>query len=52
LQPLPDDLCPMPQTYRRLYTCTDKAVMDAATPQLLAHRDFIYHEYLQLPVDL
>jgi glutathione S-transferase len=52
LQPLPDDLCPMPQTYRRLYTCTDKPVMDAATPQLLAHRDFIYHEYLQLPVDL
>jgi glutathione S-transferase len=52
LQPLPEDLCPMPQTYRRLYTCTDKAVMEAVAPQLLAHRDFIYHEYLQLPVDL
>ena len=52
LQPLPEDQCPMPKTYRQLYTCTDAAVMKAATPQLLAHRDFIYHEYLQLPVDL
>lgn len=52
LQPLPDELCPMPQGYRRLYTCTDSVVMQAATPQLLAHRDFIYQEYLELPVDL
>lgn len=52
LQPLPEELCPMPRGYRRLYTCTDPAVMQAATPQLLAHREFIYHEYLELPVDL
>ena len=52
LQPLPDELCPMPHGFRRLYTCTDPVVMQATTPQLIAHRDFIYHEYLELPVDL
>jgi len=52
VQPLSEELCPMPQTYRRLYTCTDPKVMPAMTPQLLAHRDFIYHDYLELPIDL
>jgi len=52
IQPLPDDLCKMSPGFRRMYTCTDPLVKEAATPQLLAHRDFIYHEYLELPVDL
>jgi glutathione S-transferase len=52
IQPLPDDLCRMSPGFRRMYTCEDPAVMEAATPQLLAHRDFVYHEYLELPVDL
>jgi glutathione S-transferase len=52
VEPLPENLCPMPQAYRRMYTCTDAAVRGAASPQLLAHRDFVYHEYLELPVDL
>jgi glutathione S-transferase len=52
IKPLPHELCPMlPQT-RRLYDCTDPLVRAATTPQLLAHRDFIYREYLELPVDL
>src|SRR5579863_1567235 len=52
LQPLPDELCRMSPGFRRMYTCSDATVMAALTPQLLAHRDFIYHEYLELPVDL
>jgi glutathione S-transferase len=52
IQPLPQELCPMPQPFRQRYTCEDPTVMQAVTPQLLAHRDFVYHEYLELPVDL
>jgi hypothetical protein len=49
---LPDDLCKMASGYRRMYVCTDSIVRPAASPRLLAHRDFIYKEYLELPVDL
>lgn len=52
IEPLPDNLCPMPPEIRRHYKCEDSIVRSATTPQLLAHRDFIYHEYLELPVDL
>jgi glutathione S-transferase len=52
IEPLPDNLCPMPPEFRRRYYCEDAAIRAASTPQLLAHRDFIYHEYLELPVDL
>jgi glutathione S-transferase len=52
IEPLPENLCPMPSEFRRRYTCEDPVVRAATTPQLLAHRDFIYHEYLELPVDL
>jgi glutathione S-transferase len=52
IQPLPDELCKMSPGFRRTYTCTDTTVMAAASPQLLAHRDFVYHEFLELPVDL
>lgn len=52
IEPLPQNLCPMPPEFRRRYSCDDPLVRAATTPQLLAHRDSIYHEYLQLPVDL
>jgi glutathione S-transferase len=52
IEPLPENLCPMPSEFRRRYICEDPIVRAATTPQLLAHRDFIYHEYLELPVDL
>jgi len=52
IQPLPDELCKMSPGFRRMYTCTDAAVSAAASPQLLAHRDFVYQEFLELPVDL
>lgn len=52
VQPLPDELCKMSPGFRRMYTCTDPAVIAEASPELLAHRDFIYHEFLELPVDM
>jgi len=52
IEPLPENLCPMLPEFRRRYICEDPVVRAATTPQLLAHRDFIYHEYLELPVDL
>jgi glutathione S-transferase len=52
IEPLPEALCPMPPAFRRMYTSTETAIREALTPELLAHRDFIYHEYLELPVDL
>jgi glutathione S-transferase len=52
LQPLSEDLCAMPQNFRRMYECKNPLVMEAAVPELFAHRDFIYREHLELPVDL
>jgi len=52
IRPLPDDLCPMPAAYRSLYTCAEPTVMRAVDPALFEHRDFIYREHLELPVDL
>ena len=52
IEPLPENLCPMPPEFRRRYYCEDSVIRAATTPQLLAHRDFIYHEYLELPIDL
>jgi glutathione S-transferase len=50
LEPLPDELCPMPAGLRTLYTASGP-VRDALDPALLAHRDHVYREYLELPVD-
>jgi len=50
--PLPDELCPMPETMRQTYTNTHPAVQAAATPVLFAHRDHVYRAHLELPVDL
>ena len=52
IQPLPHELCPMPGAFRTMYTNTDPVVQAAVNPILLGHRDFIYHEYLELPIDL
>ena len=52
LEPLPEDLCPMDPGLRMGYTLSDPDVRKAADPLLLEHRDFIYREYLELPVQL
>ncbi|HZY60417.1 MAG TPA: hypothetical protein VFE56_11675 [Candidatus Binataceae bacterium] len=51
LQPLPPELCNMPHWLRITYTASDPRVVAAIKPIVLEHRDFIYHEYLQLPLD-
>jgi glutathione S-transferase len=49
--PMPDELCPLSPAFRRVYTNTDPAIKSATAPILLEHRDFIYHSYLELPLD-
>jgi glutathione S-transferase len=48
--PLPDDLCPLPPYLRDSYANVGEVVGSALDPQLLAHRDRIYRNYLQLPM--
>lgn len=50
LQPLPPELCPMPGFLREQYGASHPAIADALDPALLAHRDRIYRDHLELPV--
>lgn len=52
LEPLPPDLCEMAPLFREVYTNTDEQLRAATAPILMAHRDFIYREHLELPIDL
>ena len=52
IKPLPDEQCKITPGFRRMYDCADPAVVEATTAQLLEHRDFIYREYMELPLDL
>jgi glutathione S-transferase len=49
--PLPNDLCPMPESARRMFSEAPPIVTDAKDPILFEHRNFIYNEHLKLPVD-
>ena len=42
----------MPDWIRPFYVLDDDGVRAAMDPQLIAHRDFIYETYLELPVRL
>jgi glutathione S-transferase len=52
LKPLPPELMPMHERMRTMFTTTDPTVVAALNPNLLEHRDFIFKNYLELPVDL
>lgn len=52
LEPLGNDQCPMPDMFRDVYTNADPILKKATSKILMDHRDFIYREYLELPVDL
>jgi hypothetical protein len=41
----------MNEGMRAAYTLRDEGVLAALDPVLLEHRDYIYREYLQLPLD-
>ncbi len=52
LDPLPPELCPIPPEVRATYVVQDPVVRAALDPALLAHRDLVYREHLELPVRL
>ena len=52
VRPLPLDLCPISPELHASYHATDPAILDAADPILFAHRDFVYHTHLELPMRL
>ena len=52
VQPLPAELCPIDEQLRASFVNTDPMVAAALSPQLLEHRDRIYHDHLELPMDL
>jgi glutathione S-transferase len=51
LSPLSAELCPMTDVMRTAYTVTDESTLAAADPILLEHRDRIYEQHLQLPIE-
>ena len=51
LEPLPPELCPMPEAMRGQYASLTPEIASALDPALLAHRDRIYQEHLELPLD-
>jgi glutathione S-transferase len=51
-KPLPPELCPMMELIRPTLEAMDEATAKALDPILLEHRDFIYREYLELPLTL
>lgn len=50
-EPLPEEVCPMPRSLRRLYRVTDPALRGLVEPRLLALRDRVYERLLELPLD-
>ena len=52
LKPLTPELMPMHERIRAMFTTTDPIVVAALKPILIEHRDFIFKNYLELPVDL
>jgi glutathione S-transferase len=52
LDPLPEDLCPMRPELRASYVARDPIVRAAIDPALMEHRNAIYRDHLELPIDL
>jgi glutathione S-transferase len=52
IQPLPPEQCPMPDVMRSAFEVNDPATQQALDPILIEHRDFIYGEFLELPLSL
>ncbi len=50
IKPLEPELCPMATGFRAFYSEQNPAVLAALSTQLLEHRDFIYRDYLELPI--
>ena len=52
ISPLPEPLCAMPGGLRSVYEVTDPALRSCCSPELFAHRDRVYREHLELPIQL
>ena len=52
IEPLPAKDCPMLEDFRPMYMNFDKNVAEAASAELMEHREFIYREHLGLPMDI
>ncbi|MCH2184422.1 hypothetical protein MK280_00960 [Myxococcota bacterium] len=52
IEPLPEDLCPMAPAMRAGYGQRHPVIDAAIAPELMAHRDRIYANHLELPIDL
>lgn len=52
LKPLPEEQCRFAPMLRAQYTAEDPRILEAASPRLLEHRDFVYEKHLGLPIDL
>ncbi|MDP6978129.1 MAG: hypothetical protein QF570_05930 [Myxococcota bacterium] len=52
LKPLPQEQCPMPDAMRVGFEAMDEDTRKACDPILVEHRDYIYEEYLELPLSL
>jgi len=52
VDPLPPELCPMNDMMRQQYLAKDPVLKSALAKSLLEHRDAIYRDHLELPIDL
>jgi glutathione S-transferase len=52
VEPLSEEQCPMPPAMRVFYGLSDAELRPEGTDSLLAHRDRIYRDHLELPVKL
>ncbi len=50
MRPLAPEHCPMATAFRALYDEKHPTVLEALSPELIEHRDFVYREHLELPV--
>jgi glutathione S-transferase len=51
-KPLPPEDCPMNEALRPGFEAMDETTASALDPILIEHRDFVYDEYLELPLTL
>ena len=51
VQPLPEAQCSFSPALRAQYTLEDPTVLEAVSPLLLAHRNFVYDKHLGLPLE-
>ena len=51
-KPLPPEQCPMPEPMRVAFESVQESVAKALDPILIEHRNFVYNEYLELPLSI